>query len=115
MGKSSVYDVRLGNAKNQFVGTDSRGSAGLRYLPFIGDGVELTQLGENVFRKVQRFQNTLAAGIFLWNQPVCAKVLDFLDVSQLAAASRRIEQAPHLLHSGNAFSHHEIQRRPSSE
>ena len=42
VGKSSIYDVRLGNAKNQFVGTDSRGSAGLRYLPFIGDGVELT-------------------------------------------------------------------------
>ena len=115
MSKSSVYDVRLGNSKNQFVGTDSCGSAGLRYLPFIGGSVELTQIGENVFRKVQRFQNTFAAGIFLWNQSMCAQVLDFLDVSQLVPASRRIEQASDLLHSGNAFSHHEIQRRSSSE
>jgi hypothetical protein len=51
----------------------------------------------------------------LWNQPVCANVLDFLDVSQLAPASRRFEQAPDLLHSGNALSHHEIQWCPSSE
>lgn len=67
VGKSSVHNVRLGNAKNQFVRTDTCPSAALRYLSFIGCGFNLAQIGENVLRKVQRLQSTSLLTIFLWN------------------------------------------------
>ena len=52
MTKSSIEDVRLRNAKNQFVGAYSGRFATLCYFPFIGCGVELAQIGENAFRKL---------------------------------------------------------------
>jgi hypothetical protein len=68
------------------VGPDPCPSAALRNPPFIGRGFDFAQIGENVLRKFQRFQTTSPFTIFFGNQPVCAdKVLDFVDMSQLAS------------------------------
>ncbi len=115
MGKGGVYNVRLGNAKNQLMRTDSRAPSVFRRLPFIGGSIEFAEVCQNLFWKLQRLQNRSTVAIFLQNQPVCANALNRLGISQLAPASRRIQQAPHLLHSGNAFSQHEIQRRSAAE
>jgi hypothetical protein len=104
-GKRSVHDFRLGNAK-----TNSWGPIPLDLpLSAIRRSLVTASSSPSSERTCSGRRN-----VSLWNQPVCAKVFDF-NVSQLTPAARRFEQAPHLLHSGNAFSHHEIQWRPSSE
>ena len=98
VGKSSIHDVRLGNAKNQFVVTDSGGFAALRYLPFIGGSVKLAQLGENVFRKVLTFpEHSRRAGyISLESACVCRGAL----LPQGEPTSARL--APHRVSSSPA-------------
>ena len=115
MSKRSVNDARLWNAKNQFVRADCCRFATFSDLPLIGGRANLAQIRENVFRQLQRCQNTPTLAIFFRNQPVCAKILNVLDVSQLPPATRSIEQVPDLLHSGNALSNHKIERSSPTE
>lgn len=114
MSEGSIHDVSLRHAQQQLARPNCAATAVLRYLPFVGRSIELTEVRENIWWKGQALKNTLRT-VLCWDQPVSPCLVKLYKFRQSVSAQLRVDEASHLLQPWYSRTHHEVERRLATE
>jgi len=110
MGVGGIHDMSFWHTEEQFSRSNRRIASILRKFALVGCCIEFAEIREDIEWQGQAFQYTFRA-IFCRNQAMGSSLVKLCKSRQSVSATFRIQQASHLLQSGNPCPDDVLDRR----